>query len=115
VGNNDLYQVVLLVSAVAGWVGAFALAGQLSWLPVWLAGILASFVGYVYGEIQARVFCRLPRIRQWGEVTTSGFCKVGCTYFIFSPLFAILAPVFQAARQRALATGHIYRPPSWPA
>jgi hypothetical protein len=114
VDNNDLYQVVLLVSAVAGCLGALALLGQLSWLPLWLAWVFASCVGYIYGEIQAAIVCKLLRIRQWGEVTTSGLCKVGCPYFIFSLLFAILFPLFKEARQKAHATGQVPQLPAFP-
>lgn len=110
--NNDLSQIVLLVSAAAGCLGTFALLRQLSWPPLWLAWILAAVVGYVYGEIQTAILFRLPRIRDRGEPTASCLCKVGCPFFIIVLCLAILSPIFQEAREKARAPGHV--PPEFP-
>jgi hypothetical protein len=114
VDNNDLYQLVLFVSAVAGCLGALAFLGPLPWLPHWLALLLALVLGYIYGEIQAAYVCQLPRVRERGEVTTSGFCKVGCPYAITSVLIVILIPVFIEARKKAYAAGRTPLPPIIP-
>jgi prepilin-type processing-associated H-X9-DG protein len=102
---NDFYQVVLLFSALAGCFGTFFLLFHVSWFPTLLAWILAIIVGYIYGEFQAQLVCNLPGIRQWGEVTTSGFCKVFGPYFSIAICVAILLPVFRQAREKARQTG----------
>jgi hypothetical protein len=114
VDNNNLYQIVLFFSSIAGCLGSFAfllgavaLLGLPSWLSFWLALILALFLGYIYGEIQATIVCRFPRIREWGEVTTAGFCKVGGPYIAISLLIVILFPVFMKALEKAHAMGKL--------
>jgi hypothetical protein len=104
--NNDLYQIILFFSAIAGCLGAGALLLQIPG-PLRLLVFLAPLVGFIYGEIQAQIVCKFPRIRERGEVTTNGLCKVGCPYLIVTILIIILFPVFEQARAKERARRHL--------
>jgi hypothetical protein len=113
--NNNLYQFVLGFSAVAGYLGAIAVLVQIPGLPLWLALIIAPFLGYAYGETQAAIVGKFPRIRERGEVTTSGLCKVGCPFLMILLLWGIFfIPAGMQAREKARAAGHrVPELPSW--
>jgi ankyrin repeat protein len=115
VDNNFLYQTVMFFSAVAGCLGVAALLAHLPWLPLWLVGSLAIFLGGLYGWIQAEVVCQFPRLRERWVVTSSykpGLSdRPGCLD-VFAPFACIafgvlvMAPVFQQAREKAQAARH---------
>jgi prepilin-type processing-associated H-X9-DG protein len=100
-GINDFDQAILFLSALAGCLGTFFLLLHFPWLPLWLTSVLALIVGYVYGECQASLVCKLPGIRRWGPVTTAGCCKVFGPYLSVAISALILYPVFAQAREVA--------------